>query len=185
MMNELVKISENKEVVTDSLKVAEYFEKRHPDLLRRIRNLLLHPKITERNFTLSEYLDSTGRKLPLYIIDRDGFSYLALGLTGKKALDYKIEFTQAFKKVLLTIQDQQKLLLNQQKLLTEKAQTENKLFKLDYVLEEFGEPSAANGLPRTKPIAYLRGEREQKVRIFSDELGLYSKPYHVKFEREN
>jgi phage regulator Rha-like protein len=32
-MNELVKILEGKEVVTDSLKVAKYFDKRHADVL--------------------------------------------------------------------------------------------------------------------------------------------------------
>ena len=54
------------------------------------------PDFTERNFALSEYADTSGRKLPCYDLTRDGFSLLVMGFTGEKALQWKIRYIQAF-----------------------------------------------------------------------------------------
>ena len=51
---------------------------------------------TDSNFAVSEYTDSTGRKLPMYQITRDGFAFLAMGFTGKKAAAWKERFLEAF-----------------------------------------------------------------------------------------
>ena len=40
---------------------------------------------TRPNFQPSEYEDSTGRKLPMYEMNRDGFVFLVTGFTGKEA----------------------------------------------------------------------------------------------------
>ena len=45
---------------------------------------------TAANFGASEYLDSTGRSLPLFHITRDGFMLLAMGYTGAKAMSLKV-----------------------------------------------------------------------------------------------
>ncbi|EDQ6557426.1 transcriptional regulator, partial [Salmonella enterica subsp. enterica] len=50
--------------VTTSRSVGEYFRKLHKDVIRKIESLDCSPEFTGRNFTLSEYTDSTGRKLP-------------------------------------------------------------------------------------------------------------------------
>lgn len=83
---------------TTSLAIAEYFEKRHCDVLRDIQNLIANcPKeFTERNFALSEYSDSTGRKLPMYHVFFDGFILLVMGYTGPKALRMKLAYIEAF-----------------------------------------------------------------------------------------
>ncbi|MBQ8819232.1 Rha family transcriptional regulator [Campylobacter sp.] len=88
----------NSGVFTTSLSVANVFEKRHSDILAQIREF---PKddFTERNFPLSEYTDSTGRKLPCYNLTRDGFSLLVMGFTGARAYKWKIEFIEAFNKM--------------------------------------------------------------------------------------
>lgn len=88
----------NSGVFTTSLSVANVFEKRHSDILAQIREF---PKddFTERNFPLSEYTDSTGRKLPCYNLTRDGFSLLVMGFTGARAYRWKIEFIEAFNKM--------------------------------------------------------------------------------------
>ena len=97
---------EGDKVVVSSLDVARFFEKRHNDVLRDIRNLLEQkPELTERNFALSEYKDSTGRSLPCYLMDRDGFSLLAMGFTGAKALDFKIAFINAFNEMERSLTD--------------------------------------------------------------------------------
>lgn len=82
--------------VTTSLAIADYFTKRHDDVLKRIRNLECSPDFTARNFAASEYTDSTGRKLPSYLITRDGFAFLAMGFTGKRAAQFKEAYITAF-----------------------------------------------------------------------------------------
>lgn len=86
----------NGRVVTTSLAVANYFTKRHERVLDRIRNLECSTEFTEHNFVLSEYTDASGRKLPCYQITRDGFAFLAMGFTGKRAARFKEAYINAF-----------------------------------------------------------------------------------------
>ncbi|WNT68059.1 Rha family transcriptional regulator [Shigella dysenteriae] len=86
----------NGRVVTTSLAVANYFTKRHERVLDRIRNLECSAEFTEHNFVLSEYTDASGRKLPCYQITRDGFAFLAMGFTGKRAAQFKEAYINAF-----------------------------------------------------------------------------------------
>lgn len=92
-------ICNNGKATTTSMKVAEYFGKRHDDVLKAIRKLLEDQDVsTRRNFAVSDYQDSTGRKLPMYELDRDGFTLLAMGFTGKQALTFKLSYIDAFNK---------------------------------------------------------------------------------------
>lgn len=90
---------ENNRPVTDSLIIAETFGKRHADVLRAIENLECSKEFTERNFALSEYRDSTGRRLPKYIITQDGFSFLVMGFTGKEAARFKEMYINEFNRM--------------------------------------------------------------------------------------
>lgn len=81
---------------TTSLKIAEAFGKVHRSVLGTIRHLQCSPEFTEHNFVLSEYVDPTGRKLPMYIITRDGFAFLASGFTGREAAQWKEKYIEAF-----------------------------------------------------------------------------------------
>ncbi|MBJ5131902.1 ash family protein, partial [Salmonella enterica subsp. enterica serovar Kentucky] len=54
----------NGQAVTSSLAVADYFTKRHDDVLKKIRALDCSPEFTARNFAVSDYTDASGRKLP-------------------------------------------------------------------------------------------------------------------------
>jgi len=84
------------EVWTTSLLVAEKFGKRHADVMRAVQNLECSPEFAKRNFALSEYRDPTGRVLPMYRISRDGFSFMAMGFTGREAAKWKESFISAF-----------------------------------------------------------------------------------------
>ena len=86
----------NGQAVTSSISIADYFVKRHKDVLRKIESLECSAEFTERNFTLSEYTDATGRKLPCYQLTRDGFAFLAMGFTGKRAAQFKESYITAF-----------------------------------------------------------------------------------------
>lgn len=95
MKNALVKVNGNA-VTTTSLNIAENFGKRHKTILRKIQTLDCTRDFTGRNFVPSEYKDSTGRRLTCYEITRDGFTYLAMGFTGKKAAMFKEKYIEAF-----------------------------------------------------------------------------------------
>ncbi|MFL9561011.1 Rha family transcriptional regulator [Acinetobacter baumannii] len=95
------------QIKTDSLKVAEAFGKRHTNVLRAIENLDSDKEFTELNFELSEYIDSTGRVLPKYEMTKDGWMFLVMGFTGKKAAQIKIAFINAFNAMAVLLQNQQ------------------------------------------------------------------------------
>ncbi|WP_248423835.1 Rha family phage regulatory protein [Escherichia coli] len=86
----------NGRAVTSSLAVAEYFRKPHKDVLAKISRLDCSAEFTERNFSPSEYTDSTGRKLPMYQITKNGFVFLVMGFTGKKAAAFKEAYIAEF-----------------------------------------------------------------------------------------
>jgi Rha family phage regulatory protein len=93
-MNELINIK-NDEAVTTSLQVAEFFHKRHDTVLRSIEGLL--SENTKLWFQKSTYKTKGNNKTyPMYYINRDGFSLLAMGFNGKKALEWKIKYIEAF-----------------------------------------------------------------------------------------
>lgn len=110
--------------VTTSRAVAEQFGKRHDHVIRAIEELLEElnaPKIgavngdseqTEtalispgnadfaaQNFLLTEYKDGKGELRPEYLLTRDGFTLLAMGFTGAKALTFKVAYINAFNRM--------------------------------------------------------------------------------------
>ncbi|EHK3444457.1 Rha family transcriptional regulator, partial [Escherichia coli] len=87
---------ENGRAVTTSIAIAEFFGKRHERVLDKIRNLDCSAKFTEHNFVSSEYTDSTSRKLPMYQITKNGFVFLVMGFTGKKAAAFKEAYIAEF-----------------------------------------------------------------------------------------
>lgn len=91
----LVTIKEKK-AVTSSLQVSNTFEKNHGHVLRGIESLKKDVSNFGSMFVESTHIDSYGRQQRMYIINRDGFTLLAMGFTGKKALQFKIEYINAF-----------------------------------------------------------------------------------------
>ena len=93
-MNNLV-IMKDRQAVTDSLKVAESFDKKHKDVLKAWKNLAAQNCATKKMFVESTYVNR-GKEYPMIYMNRDGFTLLAMGFTGKKALDFKLKYIQAF-----------------------------------------------------------------------------------------
>lgn len=83
-------------VFTTSLIVAEAFEKEHKNVLQSIENLECSEKFNQLNFQPVKYKDAKGEMRPAYHITRDGFAFLAMGFTGKKAAAWKEKFIEAF-----------------------------------------------------------------------------------------
>lgn len=96
MLVEIKRISKTEMTVVSSLDVAETFEKRHSDVLRDIENLKCSDEFTQRNFALSSYKDSSGKSNKEYLITRDGFTILAMGYTGEKAMRFKEAYIKQF-----------------------------------------------------------------------------------------
>lgn len=83
--------------MVDSKVIADAFGKTHRNVLVDIRKLVSDTGIFgEHNFLLSEYTSLQNKKLPCYMMTRDGFALLAMGFTGKKALEWKVKYIQAF-----------------------------------------------------------------------------------------
>ena len=81
---------------TTTKDVAEFFEKDHKEILRKVQGLDLPRNFTERNFALSEYKDSSGKINPCYELTRDAFIFIVMSFTGKKANLCKIAYINKF-----------------------------------------------------------------------------------------
>lgn len=106
-MSELVFISNN-QTKTTSLKVAEYFGKNHDKVLVAIEKLI--DDDTAANFGVSAYTDKSGKSNKMYEMDKDGFTLLAMGFTGAKALRFKKAYIQAFNAMEAKLKDEPKTL---------------------------------------------------------------------------
>lgn len=96
-MNDLVYLK-HEEAMTDSLSVAEHFHKNHGDVTRKIENLLENDSTQNcvQCFKKTYYKDASGKNNTKYLMNRDGFMFLVMGFTGKKANEWKWSYIHAF-----------------------------------------------------------------------------------------
>lgn len=106
---QLVTEGKNNEVLTTSKIVAHEFGKQHRNVMRDIRAFKKDVLNFEQMFYEDETKDSYGRKQKIFDMTRDGFSLLAMGFTGKKALQFKLKFINEFNKMEEYIKTQQQL----------------------------------------------------------------------------
>ena len=104
-MNDLV-IMKNKQAVTTSLEVADVFEKRHDHILRDIDKLKKDVPNFGEMFEESQEPDSYDRLRRVIYMNRDGFTLLAMGFTGDKALQFKLKYIEAFNKMEQMLKEQ-------------------------------------------------------------------------------
>ncbi len=95
-MNDIILSTENGEPVASSRQIAENFEKNHRDVLRAVDNLKEDVRNFAQMFFESTEPDSYGREQRTYLMNRDGFSLLVMGFTGKAALEWKLKYIAAF-----------------------------------------------------------------------------------------
>jgi len=103
---DLVEI-ENGQPVTTSLKLAALFGKLHKNVLRDIQEKIL-PNIStdfgQLNFEPSTYLNEQNKVQPMYYLTRDGFTMVAMGYTGPKAMQFKEAYINEFNKMEAMLQ---------------------------------------------------------------------------------
>lgn len=105
-MNNLV-IMKNKQAVTSSLQVAETFGKQHKHVLESIKNLVAENSAAKSMFAEGSY-ENRGKEYRMSYMNRDGFTLLAMGFNGKTALNFKLQYIQAFNKMEQQIINQAK-----------------------------------------------------------------------------
>lgn len=91
----LVSVHEGQAVV-NTLDVAKHFKKEHWIVLRALRNLECSKEFADNNFVVSSYQDANNKTQPCYLITRDGFAFLVMGFTGKKAAEWKEKYIKAY-----------------------------------------------------------------------------------------
>lgn len=93
--------------VTDSVKVAQVFGKQHKNIMQSIRNILGSAENSAHHkwFCESTYYDAQNKPRPMFLMNRDGFSLLAMGLTGAKAMQFKVAFIEQFNAMEQVIQE--------------------------------------------------------------------------------
>lgn len=108
-MNELkdLVIMKDGRAVTSSLEAAKIFDKRHDHVMRDINNLKKDVPNFGEMFFEAETTDSYGRKQKINYMNRDGFSLLVMGYTGKKAMEFKLKYIEAFNKMEAYIREQE------------------------------------------------------------------------------
>lgn len=106
-MNELVFLGQDGRLVTTSLKVAEVFGKVHAKVMRDIEKLDCSDEFTIANFGKRTFKTEQGNEYPMYEITKDGFVFLVMGYTGKKAAGFKEAYIRKFNEMEAELKSQQ------------------------------------------------------------------------------
>lgn len=113
---------EEGQAMTTSLIVAREFNKDHRHVLDAIRKLITgsaqnsaYPKdMFREEFYTNE---QNGQRYPMYLMTRDGFTLLAMGFTGERALEFKMKFLQAFNAMGQMLSSDEYILMRSQQIL--------------------------------------------------------------------
>lgn len=104
-MNDLV-VMNNHQAVTTSLKIAEVFDKKHQHVMEAIRKLTVENSTVKKMFVEDSYLNSRNQQQPMYYMNRDGFTLLAMSFTGSKAMEFKLKYIEAFNQMEKKIKEE-------------------------------------------------------------------------------
>jgi Rha family phage regulatory protein len=99
-MNEIVYRGESNQPLTNSKLVAEVFGKEHRNVVRDIKNLIEGGVLKNEQTPMFEettYINEQNKQsYPMFIMNQDGFTLLAMGFNGKKAMEFKLKYIEAF-----------------------------------------------------------------------------------------
>lgn len=100
-MAELV-IMNNHQAVTTSLVLAEVFNKQHKNVIQAIETKINSAENSaqyKKMFVEATYTDKSGKRNKMYYLNRDGFTFIAMGFTGSKVDEFKLKYIEAFNKM--------------------------------------------------------------------------------------
>ena len=194
-IEKIVIINNVNDILTVSTtQIAEHFEKQHKDVIKATENLI--KETSAQNFANlfieSTYLDKYGRAQKSYECTRDGFTLLAMGFTGKKALEWKLKYIKAFNKMEQTIKTSYKALSERQikasedrsqaMLINAKARLmkeQNKRIELMIKNPEF---TPADEEPPIVPKTYSAGEVGAMLGVSANKIGRLANKHNLKVE---
>jgi len=148
---------DSKSIFTNTKDIAKVFNKRNVEVMDAVKELVnLKPELSGK-FHSTTYVASNGKVNPVLELDRDMFNLVVLGFSGKKALDYKLAFIEAFNKM-------------EQKLLDAK---DKEIAKL--LAEKKKATLRDDGTTSVRGIAQRTNYTEKQIRDFAVSLGLIQK----------
>lgn len=106
-MNQLV-FKSNDQVVTSSRNIARDFEKGHREVLRAIDEIVNSGVVQNyaTPFHETTYVhEQNKQEYRQYLLNRDGFTLLVMGFTGKKAMQFKMNYMKAFNQMEQQLQE--------------------------------------------------------------------------------
>lgn len=106
-MNKEINITydnDHQQPVVSSLQIAEDFGKQHKNVIQSIQNLVAENSAAKSWFYETTY-ESRGKQYPMYLMNKDGFTFLVMGFNGKLANEWKIKYIQAFNAMERQIKD--------------------------------------------------------------------------------
>lgn len=112
-MSDIVLSMQSGEPVASSRQIADNFEKRHDHVMRDIDAMKKDVPNFGEMFFETTAPDSYGREQRAYLMNRDGFTLLAMGFTGKAALEWKLKYIAAFNEMEKKLADQPQLTRSQ------------------------------------------------------------------------
>lgn len=112
-MSEIVLSTKSGEPVASSRQVAENFGKEHKDTLESIRQILAAENSATKSMFYETTFENRGKQYPMYLMNRDGFTLLAMGFTGKAALEWKLKYIAAFNEMEKKLTEQPQLTRSQ------------------------------------------------------------------------
>lgn len=99
--------------MTDTLKVAEVFGKRHKNIIQAVKELDCSEEFRRLNFQPSYYLNEQNKRQPKFNMTQDGFTFLVMGFRGKKAAEFKEAYIKQFNEMREWISKREHLSTNQ------------------------------------------------------------------------
>ena len=99
--------------MTDSLKVADVFGKRHKNIIQAVKELDCSEEFRRLNFQPSYYLNEQNKRQPKFNMTQDGFTFLVMGFRGKKAAEFKEAYIKQFNEMREWISKREHLSTNQ------------------------------------------------------------------------
>lgn len=99
--------------MTDSLKIADVFGKRHKNIIQAVKELDCSEEFRRLNFQPSYYLNEQNKRQPKFNMTQDGFTFLVMGFRGKKAAEFKEAYIKQFNEMREWISKREHLSTNQ------------------------------------------------------------------------
>lgn len=179
-MEDLV-IMHEQQAVTTSLILAEAFEKEHSKVIRSIEQKFNEAKngLVKNMFSESTYLDKKGEQRKMYYLNRDGFTFIAMGFTGRKADEFKLKYIEAFNRMEQALKEQQatpfKLPQTYSEALYELAEKAKQIEALEPRAKKYDRYLSSKGLITTTEVAKEYGMSGRELNEFLHGKGIIYK----------